>query len=1721
MFNVSNEEVLLVFKKLTGIKSRVNPFFSGKSGKLHKVIAGIVVIALVAGIIITFNPFTTSRVSAGEYREGFLLSPLSQDSTGVQPGSSFTLKSQIPIMLDDLKQDLTIDGEPVPLIEKLNDESFLITPTNPLEQNKLYTFCLRRNELSTIKWTFQTSAPFDIVGNFPANAATGVPVNSGIEIYLSHEEYDDIDNFFEITPKVEGSFERHKRAAVFVPKELKPDTLYTVKIKKGLALKGTDYSLTEDYTFMFETQESSNNDRAKGYFNYNQLISEFSTTDTPLLPFNFYVNERLLTLEPESGMDSYDSSYARDLAAGISSGNTENSNIIEVETSVYNYKDVDSFVEALTKRSEIPPWAYVSYQKNKTETKDLTKVLDFKQQFETRPREQQYIMIPQTLPEGFYIVESNWEDITFQTFVEITDIGMYIMNSEDDILVWLNFISTGNPVEGAKIEPFGENKSYTSDNEGIVLFDNSSFEAGNDTNYIKFFKVHTGDKVAVFYLYMRNYIPYKEYNNQNNYWSILETDRNLYKPDDTVNLWGFLKPRYSSEKIDSVTVEISQGYYRPMFQVVGLRWLPTANQPFVSKTVNLENGVFHGQLKLPSLEPGGYQLVVKRGSEIIAQRYLSVENYIKPLYKIDITKDKEAILADEEVTFTIKASFFEGTPVPGLNVEYNIYTGIGTPRISGNVTTDDQGIVTVKYTAKPSGDVQGENYASIYVRSTLPEMGDISGHNQVRIFVNDINVKFETEYKDNNGKISATVNEIILDRINDGTAEKNSDYLGNTVQGKELKGTLYKNTWIKIEDGEYYDFINKVTQKRYRHELKEEAIQNFSITTDEDGKGTFEFFAEQPESGFYSANLNCTDGNNRNMKFNVHIGNYYYWNDYDNNSYSLHGAEDKYKMGEEVLLTFKKGEEALKSGRFLFVKSQNGIKEYEISDSPVFSFNIQDKDIPNVYVSAVCFNGINHIKVRDVNIRYDYDEKNLILKLEKDKETYKPGEEVTIKITAADKDGNPQKATVNASIVDEALLKLSNKFTNVLADLYSYVPSGIQTTYCSHQNSGQNISSDIAKSAAPAMGGANLNGGNMAMSMDSMELASVAREGSTYESDSDYIRSDFRDTAYFKTITLDESGYGELKFKLPDNVTSWRVTLAGVSENLLAGSDLYELNVSLPFFTNYTMNTTYLAGDVPVLGVNAYGNELMDGEKVYFKVTGGGNTFLVEGKAFERVNIPLWELDEGLDQEITITASSDKYSDSLKHVFDVVKSYHVIDRAEIYSLEPHIDFEGGKTGNTTLIFTDKSRGAFLPELTSLLYSSGNRVDQKLSGLVAFQMIKKYFKQDEIKTPDASFKVTDYQTSDGGIAILPYGSSEPDVSAKIVSLAKDDVNNHNLKQYFYSLLYGDSPGIKGNALYGLAVLKEPVLLELDKAAGVSNADMKDIIYIALAYCELGETPKAEQLYENVISKKIESMKPFYRINTGKDQDDILDSTALAAYLASILEKDEKEGLYGYAVRNATKDILVNIEKLLYVQNEIEKSKSEDVEFTYTLNGQEFTQILKDGETFTLTIPSANLNKFDVTDVKGSVAMISMFKDDKVTKDTLSKDISVTRTYYSFNGEKTNNFKQNDIVKVVLNWDIKETAIDGGYEITDYLPSGLKPIDNPHKIGVEKGTQLWFRNIDGQKVTFYAWKNTKNKEPFTYYARVISPGTYTADAPIMQSTASTEVINIGEACTIVIE
>ncbi len=1660
---------------------------------MKKIIAIVLTVAMIAAIFWVVNPFTP--VYAEEYRSGFLLTPVHCDTTGVYTDTGFILKTEKSYTTGEIEEMLRLLGDSSLKITQNKQNEFLITPEKEFITNSLYTFVITTPEKEVVSWTFQTRRDFAVLGTLPAHQSGYVTINSGIEIYFSHTGFGKVEQYFEISPKVDGRFERNGYAAVFIPKKLEAGTLYTVTIRKGLPLNDTNLKLTEDYIFAFETEpEQSGRIEPKGSLSFSSLLAEFSTREAPLIPINIY------------------------------SGDKESTSAL-VKTTVYKYKDSLSFIEAVRTKYEQPYWAYSLQEKNLLSGTDLTEAASFEQTFDLSVWQERYLSLPEALNNGFYLVESTYNDLTAQILIQSVDLSGYFTESNTKTLIWVNSLESGKSVEGAQITGKEKNISYFTDSSGIAAFDTIKNEPDEMGNYeLQYYLVSKADQELLIINSVYRTYRYDSYA-QDDYWKYFQTDRNLYKPDDLVQFWGFLQDRYNGASPSGLTVEIAEGGYWGIPEAKFLNYfLPFIQKPLVTITVPAENGFFEGNFQLPKLSPGGYQITVKAEDEIINSHYISVENYVKPVYKMTVEKDKKAIFLGETVNFTVIPAFFDGTPLPLLDVSYNMG---GYPFNSTQDTkkTGMDGKLAIPFTAATNDNTaQGEQYMHLNVNASLPESGMIYSNDYVRVFINDIYASFKSNTdKDGKTTLNATLNRIDLSRINNNEDPQNyPDFLGEPASNKVIAGTIIYHTYDKIEDGEEYDYINKVVNKRYRYEERREKVQSFSFTTGTDGFTSKDFNLKDPDEGWYTAELIWEDGNGRVMNREVYLSKRFRTGiDTKHDWYHLETDKDSYRLGDEVLATLKNNEENVSADSVLFMEAQKGITKYSVQNSAEYKTVFTEEAIPNIYIQAVYFTGTGYINTGTRSIGYDTDEVKIDIELEADKEDYRPGDTVTLNITARDENGKPVAARINLAIMDEAMLEISHYYVNVLEALYQHLGSGLGYSYSTHGSGSYGIKGLYGEIGGQDSGARNTETAKL---MDISFQESMPAAGAANDMSSVQVRTEFKDTALFRLASLSEDGTGTVSFKLPDNVTSWHVTLAGISPDLHGGTGKADLKVTLPFFINDSLNTTYLTGDFPYIGVTGYGNKLKEGENITWQITSPqlpGFTQTVTGKAFERTNIPLWQMEAGI-YDIEIKAISESgLSDGIRRTIQVADTYHEIEKAVTKSLKANMTLTGGTEGLTTLIFTDESRGKLIPALYSLLYSGGSRLDQKYTACQAKLILDEIAPGTKHYRDAGEVDLTQYQKSDGGFGILPYSESDVKLSSLLATVLKDEAGARMLKQYFYSLVYGEPGRVNAPALYGLAVMGEPVLVDLNKAIKVTNLTFEDSLYLALAFEALGETHVARGIYNEKITPVLENMNPYVRVKNSDNIDVILKDTALAAVLASKLNIADKDGMFLYITNNYSKKELMNAEKLLYVMEECNKLSASDVEFTYEYDGKTYAESLKGGGGVAVTVPSVKLPELKIIKVSGEASVVSVFKAPLTEQVQTDGNISVNRRFYDYKtGTETTEFKQNDIVKVVLEWNTDDTSMDSCYEITDFAPSGLKPLESPYQAGIrpEKGAMWWFRNTDGQKVTFNVCRDAKQKEPLVYYARVVSPGTFKADGTIIQGTLVKDSINFGDKATI---
>jgi hypothetical protein len=805
-----------------------------------------------------------------------------------------------------------------------------------------------------------------------------------------------------------------------------------------------------------------------------------------------------------------------------------------------------------------------------------------------------------------------------------------------------------------------------------------------------------------------------------------------------------------------------------------------------------------------------------------------------------------------------------------------------------------------------------------------------------------------------------------------------------------------------------------------------------------------------------------------------------------------------YKVGEEVEVRFRKGGEALPSGgdnRYLFLRAANGLRGYAVQEGSTYAFPFGEEDIPNVFVQGVYFNGFTYVVSNQLNVAFDRREKELKIEVTPDQDSYRPGETVNLDVLVTDKTGQPVEAEVNLSLVDEALFQFDPYSywgdDDPLQALYQTVSTGIIQTYASHQYPREFLEPG-GRGGAPATGG---DGG----------------------------RQDFEDRAFFGALRTGADGRGSVSFDLPDNLTSWRITSQAVTPSMQAGINIRHLPVGLPLFVDATLAGEYLEGDKPIIKLRAFGQALQPGQTVEFFAqapTLGLEEVAIGGVAFQPVDLALPPLQEG-EHSITLGVRAGGLEDAIERPIRVLKTRLTRNEARFYLLSPDLKIEGSALRPTTVVFADHNRGRFYQFLWSLSWTSGFRIDQKLARVKANDFLSQYF--GEPAAEPESFVPSQYQTPEGGIAIFPYADDDLALSAELASLTPDLFDQQRLRDYFRNVVDDPNEGRDRViiALYGLAALGEPVLLQVQDLLQAADLSPVETLHLGLAAQELGDGQSARSAYDSVLAEYGEVRDAYVRVKAGVDQDDILEATSLAAILGAALGDTYHEGLFRYVTDTYTKDILIYLEELLYLSRLLPTLSPEPVRFAYLLDGERREVELASGRTLALELSPDELATIRFEDIEGQVAVTSLFTVEASPSD-LASDTSISlQREYSAGGQVTTEFVQADVVKVTIRYSLGATPFDGCYQVTDYLPSGLRLITQPYRRGIQDtNLYLWYPYVvEGQKVSFCVTRDPMSK-PIVYYARVVSRGEYQVEPAVIQSLRSFEIANLSEPATVTI-
>jgi len=989
----------------------------------------LVLLLVIGGLVSGLEFFKTTSNSSGKLK--LSLTTKQADLNGIDQKSVFVLRTSQKMTEQAIKKNIKFTPAlEYDVKEKKSLLSFLaqsvladtnqaglnneyeLTPKQQLPEGVIYKI---QTTTSTdvqmdhdYSWAFNVKEQFGFSDTLPNNETSGVPVNTGIEVTMNRLDISqDVQKYFVVEPSVKGRFEVGLDKIVFVPEgDLKEKTMYKVTIKKGYQAGEKNEELQADQSFSFETAASGS---------------------APYVPTLSWSNDYFeLSTDKEGFLEA--NGEATTSAAVISKyASTKDflKDFYAYEERAYNWS---SFNEAPFKPSET-----------------AQEVANFKPELLKRSEGDNYglVKLPRKMESGFYVIKLTTGEAVEYAFVRVSPLAYYYSEVNGDGLVWAYDFASKKPyadVSVSLLDKAGAEKQLgKTDKDGLLKFDSSSDKEDN-SNTTLLFKAEGLTETAApnagrLMQKSRNYFQ-----------GYLNTDRYAYRLTDKVNFWGVVKGRSFDLRQKKVKVKLDN---------------LIEQEVMVSAFDTIE-----GQLSFEGLPSGYHNLEISYNDETITQTGIEVFAFEKPLYKIDITTDQSFSVTDVPVKAKIKVSFFDGTPVKNMDLNYSIFWRGDN---NGTIKTNDQGEAVLTYTPAYYFEKNSDQYSDSWttypnslrfsVSPQLPEEGEIWGEAYVSIYGPKLYLQSETADKAKAIVFKSKVNQLDLAT----TSEEN--LIGKPAAGQKMTAKVIRYYYEEKPNGEYYDPIEKVKIKRFIYDLKKEIIKETEGVSDAKGEWSFEVDKKEVKKyGYLKAIFSTQDDGGKKVMSAAQSYNYYPNN--ENTSLNLENADLEknpgvsYKVGDKVnLKVVLAGETKPVDNQTLIISFQEKIRAATLIDQTTFVDDFAADHVPAMTYMAVKVMPSGFLESYYTTASFKEDEKKLSVEIATDKERYKPREDINLNISIKDKDQKGVKAVANVAAVDEALFNITpwgyggEILSSLYADISAY-PNSLATRYVTEFKNG-------------------------------------------------------------------------------------------------------------------------------------------------------------------------------------------------------------------------------------------------------------------------------------------------------------------------------------------------------------------------------------------------------------------------------------------------------------------------------------------------------------------------------------------------------------------------------------------------------------------------------------------------------------------------------------------
>lgn len=803
---------------------------------------------------------------------------------------------------------------------------------------------------------------------------------------------------------------------------------------------------------------------------------------------------------------------------------------------------------------------------------------------------------------------------------------------------------------------------------------------------------------------------------QNRQMTYLYTDRPIYRPSQTVYFKGIYRIGYDGDYEIFKDKKVKVAVY------------DIDNKPIFERELGISDyGTFSGEFVLPEKAALGSYRIEANGNA----QYFDVEEYLPSAFKVEGKTGKAEYQNGEEFDLDIAASYYFGAPLEGGEMEYSVasqdyyfdkYKGDYFPFGSSWYSCWEDCYFGDKFLFRGQGKLDESGKAKITRKIAL---GDYFKPEERKSKIITI---FYT-VKNSSGQAVSGQQSFILHAgayYLGVKADKNFVGKGESfrlsaksvdTEGKELSVSKAKlkislvewkhNRRQEVDGGFYYHW------ERVLKTVKEE---NFN--TDSLGNWTKDYSLDK--EGEYEIEVSGTDekGNAIISRNSMYV--------YGGDEVSVKTSNDsslEIILDDDTLAVGDRGRAIIKSpfkkAKALISIERGRIYEYRIVDVDQnlfeYGFDVKEGHIPTAYISAVLLSDGPDLKYGNAAFSVDQKDKGLSIDIKPNKENYLPGEEVVLDIDAKNNSGAGVESEVSLAAADLSVLALKgNPKKNPVAYFYDYFPLTVFTS-----SNVKNVLFESDFYIVPGKGG----GG-----VDPEDLARKKR-------------GIFKDTAFWQAdIRTGKDGKAQVRFNLPDNLTTWQAEAVGVTRDTRLGVGYEEFVVKKDVMAVPLKPRFVLPGDEFYIGVKIF-NQTKEAQQLALSISSESLVIanrLLDMKiaAGESKNIYIdakAPKDHYGAHKFTVTAKNDKYEDTVdseipvgdSEIYETFSTFGMTKDAglrEYAFLDGTVDKERGGVSITA----GKTLSGYLPKaLDQLLEYPYGCSEQIASKLEAIAIAKRY------------------------------------------------------------------------------------------------------------------------------------------------------------------------------------------------------------------------------------------------------------------------------------------------------------------------------------------------------------------------------------------------------------